>query len=59
MTAHGVKDDMGIYLHFADFVDRLARNRTSGGTPMHWHDYWAAAKQVPAPYNNVTHRACM
>ena len=43
MAAHGVNDDTGIYLHFAAFLDKLARNRTSGGTAMHWHDLWLAA----------------
>jgi hexosaminidase len=45
MADNRIKDDLGIYLHFADYVDQLARNRTIGGTPMHWHDYWAAANQ--------------
>lgn len=46
MSENKVKDDLGIYLYFVNYVDQLARNRTVGGTPMHWHDYWAAAKSA-------------
>lgn len=46
MAAHRVKDDLGIYLHFAAVLDQLAGNRSSGGMAMHWHDLWQAAKQA-------------